>query len=268
MNIAAMAESLMAARDAALPLPLVTGTHAGFTMSDAYLLADHIRRLRIARGERPRGYKIGFTNRSIWPKYGVSAPIWAPVWDSTLHLIEGTEATVSLAGLVEPRLEPEIVFGFAKPPRAGMTEGQLADCIEWVAHGFEIVHTHFAGWRFQAPDTVADFGLHGRLLVGPRVAPGLFVSLADELAAIQLQLLRDDQMVDEGQGRAVLGGPLTALGVWVDAMLAQPHGWPIMAGDAVTTGTLTDAWPMVPGQAWQTRLSDPRLPGLRLLAAP
>ena len=35
-----------------------------------------IRRLRIARGERPLGYKIGFTNRGIWDRYGVHAPIW------------------------------------------------------------------------------------------------------------------------------------------------------------------------------------------------
>jgi 2-keto-4-pentenoate hydratase len=62
----------------------------------------------------------------------------------------------------------------------------------------------------------------------------------------------------------VLDGPLDALRIWVDAMHAQPQQWPIVAGDIVTTGTLTDAWPLAPGERWQTVLSDPRLPGLTL----
>ena len=264
MSLDTLAMELMAARDAATRLLLPTSTHPGFSLADAYAVADDIRRRRIARGERPCGYKIGFTNRSIWPKYGVFAPIWAPVWDSTLTLLDGIETRLSLAGLVQPRLEPEIVFTFARSPKAGMSEGELTVCIESVAHGFEVVHTHFDDWRFQAPDTVADFALHGRLLVGPRVPVDAFTDLSRELAALRLQLFRGDDAVDEGRGSVVLDGPLNALRLWVDAMAAQSEQWPIKGGDVVTTGTITDAWPMVAGQRWQTRLSDERLPGLTL----
>src|SRR6478609_5608243 len=65
-----------------------------------------VRQLRIARGEQPRGYKIGFTNRTIWERYGVYAPMWGPVWDTTVAPTHGTEHRASLAGLVQPRLEP------------------------------------------------------------------------------------------------------------------------------------------------------------------
>jgi 2-oxo-3-hexenedioate decarboxylase len=47
-------------------------------------------------------------------------------------------------------------------------------------------------------------------------------------------------------------------------MAAQPHQWPIGAGDVVSTGTITDAAPMAPGQRWQTRVADERLPGVTL----
>ncbi len=264
MNISALADELQRARQAAVCLPLPTATHAGFTLEQGYAVADEIRRRRIKAGERPCGYKIGFTNRGIWPKYGVHAPIWAPVWDSTLALLEGVEATLSLAGLVQPRLEPEIVFCFARSPRAGMSEAELVACIEWVAHGIEVVQTHFDAWRFQAPDTVADFGLHGRLLVGPQAPIVLFDAPGAELARLGLQLIRDGVEVDRGEGNAVLDGPLNALRLWVDAMAVQPQQWPIGPGDVVTTGTLTDAWPLQPGQSWQTHLSDTRLSGLRL----
>jgi len=49
-------------------------------------------------------------------------------------------------------------------------------------------------------------------------------------------------------------------------MLAQQHGWRIEPGHVVTTGTITDAAPMYPGQEWATRLSAKRLAGLTLRA--
>ena len=260
----ALADDLLAAYDAAAFVPLITARDAAFTMADAFVVADHARAARLARGERQLGYKIGFTNRSIWPLYGVHEPIWGPVWSTTTQLLEGAAATTSLAGLSQPRLEPEIAFGFAATPRAGMDEAALTACLAWVAHSFEIVHTHFEGWRFKAPDTVADFALHGRLFIGPRVPVTRFDDLGPALAALQVELRRDGEPVDRGEGRIVLDGPLTALRLWVDAMAAQPQRWPIAAGDVVTTGTITDAWPMFPGQVWETRLSDARLSGLRL----
>ena len=53
----------------------------------------------------------------------------------------------------------------ATPPR-GATLEQLFACVEWIAPGFEIVQSHCEGWKFGAADTVADGGLHARLLVG------------------------------------------------------------------------------------------------------
>jgi 2-oxo-3-hexenedioate decarboxylase len=262
--VRARAEALLAARAAASTLPTFTGEDASFDLDAAYAVADESRRLRLARGELTRGYKIGFTNRGIWARYGVFAPIWGPVWDTTLELVESGEARVSLAQFSQPRLEPEIMFGFASSPRAGMSEKELTGCIAWVAHGFEIVHTHFEGWRFQAADTAADFALHGRLFVGARVSMQRFADPAAELAALRVTLICDGRDVETGQASIVLGGPLTALRIWVDAMAAQPAQWPIAAGDIVTTGTITDAAPLRPGQRWQTRLDDPRLTGLVL----
>ena len=75
---------------------------------------------------------------------------------------------VPARGSREPRIEPEIVFKLAVVPAPGMGEGALLESIDWVAHGFEIVQSIFPGWKFSAPDTVAAFGLHGALLIGPR----------------------------------------------------------------------------------------------------
>jgi 2-oxo-3-hexenedioate decarboxylase len=230
----------------------------------AYAVAQRLAQLRCARGERPVGWKIGFTNRSIWARYGVHAPIWGPVWDGTAALLEGHETRVSLARFSQPRLEPEIVFGFARSPRAGMSLAELQACLAWVAHGFEIVHTHFADWRFTLPDTVADFALHGWLRVGPRVPVQGWPTLAADLSALQVELCSNGVVKDRGIGSVVLDGPLQALQQWVDAMAITTPDWRVAPGEFVTTGTITDAWPLSPGQHWQTRLSDPRLTPLSL----
>ena len=148
-------------------------------------VADVLRARRIARGDAPRGYKIGFTNRTIWPRYGVFAPIWAPVWRSTLTLLEGSEATVSLAGLVQPRLEPEIVFGFVAPPRAGMPDAEL---LAWHRNGSRTAS------RSSTPTSPNGASRRrtrwrtlrciGRLIVGPRVSVARFGRLGDELAEL------------------------------------------------------------------------------------
>ncbi len=264
MNLEALADRMLAAYDAAECLPLPSAGEPAFDLAEAYVVADAIRARRIARGERPVGYKIGFTNRGIWERYGVYAPIWGPVWDSTSSFIDGSEMRVSLAPLVQPRLEPEVAFGFRATPRAGMTEAELVDCLDWVAHSFEIVHTHYDGWRVTAADSVADFALHGHLFIGPRVPVEHYASLGAELAALQIELCQDERIVDRCRASIVLDGPLTALRLWVDAMASQPHAWPICPGDVVTTGTITDAWPLAPGEHWHTRSSDARLVGLHL----
>ena len=266
-RVAARARQLLDALDRASTLVTFTAREPSFDLAQAFAVADELRRLRIARGEVPLGYKIGFTNRGIWARYGVFAPIWGPVWNTTVERVDSTATSISLAPFAEPRLEPEIMFGLARAPEAGMSTGDLAGCIEWIAHGYEIVHTHFPGWRFAAADTVADFALHGRLFVGPRVPVARFADAGDiaaQLAAVRVTLCCDGREVEEGGADIVLDGPLNALRLWVDAMSVQAERWPIRAGDIVTTGTITDAAPLAAGQCWQTQLSDPRLEGMTL----
>jgi 2-keto-4-pentenoate hydratase len=237
----------------------------GATFDDvpaAYQVALAVRALRVARGEKPVGYKIGFTNRTIWPRYAVFAPIWGTVYDSTLVRDGGA---VPVRGLCQPRLEPEVAFGIAHSPPTQPTLEHLFPCIEWLAPSFEIVHSHQADWKFSAAETVADGALHGRLWVGQRLplhavaASG--IALDARLSNIQVQLRRGDTVVDEGDGARVLDGPLHALHHFVLEMQRCPGAPQLQAGDVVTTGTWTDAWPVHAGERWRAEFGAP-LPAL------
>ena len=226
----------------------------------AYQTALQVRQLRINRGEQPRGYKIGFTNRSIWSRYNVSAPVWGTVWNTTLAFCEG-EATLDLAGRCQPRIEPEAVFGIRTTPPVNPTLDALFDCIEWVAPGFEIVQSHSANWKFNAASAVAGGALHSHLLVGRRVAVAAIATLAgafnQALASCQLALYRDATLTERGQGSNVLGGPLLALLYFLNE-LRQCQGAPdLKPGDVITTGTWTDAWPVAAGETWRAEFDAP-----------
>jgi 2-oxo-3-hexenedioate decarboxylase len=230
---------------------------AGLTTPQAYRAAALVRDARIGRGERVVGRKIGFTNRTIWDEYAVHAPIWGYVYDRTLHdLAEPADA----AGLVEPRIEPEIVFGLGRDLKSGADAAEIAAAIAWVAHGFEIVQSLYPGWRFAAADTVAAFGLHGGLWVGPRrpLRPG------DDLENFEIALSRNGVLADRGRGSNVLDGPLHALRRLVEVLKDDPDHPPLAAGEIVTTGTLTRAFPISPGEVWTTELIGIDLPGARL----
>lgn len=232
-------------------------------VAQAYQQALAARAERIARGARPRGFKIGFTNRNIWPRYKVFGPIWGTVWDSTLSFCDG-EGQVSLAGTSEPRIEPEAVFGIAATPPLDPTAEQLFDCIEWVAPGFEVVQPPSPGWRFTPEQTVAFGGLHAHLLVGPRrsvreVAPDAD-ALQNALALAGVRLAHGDDEIDRGVGANVLGNPLQALRHFVAELRACPGAPDLQPGDVVTTGTWTDAWAVAPGEHWTARFDAPLVP--------
>src|ERR1700758_2224907 len=111
-----------------------------FDLQGAYQAAALVKGMRESRGELPLGRKIGFTNRTIWAEYGVYAPIWGYVYDTTMQKL-GAGAVLPLAGLAEPRIEPEIVFGLATAPAPDMDDDALFSCLDWVAHGFEVVQS-------------------------------------------------------------------------------------------------------------------------------
>ena len=236
-----------------------------FDLTVAYAAAQTVHRNRLQEGAVAVGRKIGFTNRNIWDEYGVHEPIWGYVYDRTLiHATAGC-LDLSLAPYVEPKIEPEIAFGFAATPPITADTARILGCIDWIAHGFEIVQSHYPGWKFQAADTVADAGLHGCLVLGePRPLASLGTEVIEALQSFSIDLYCDERLRDRGSGSNVLGSPLAALAHLIALLASQPQCEPIARGDIVTTGTLTAAYDARAGQVWRTDLQGLALPGLSL----
>jgi 2-oxo-3-hexenedioate decarboxylase len=241
-----------------------TSRPAGLTLDDSYRIIALLNRRFEARGDKRLGRKIGFTNRTIWQQYNVYAPIWGYIYDSTVHDLSNTPS-LPLPRFTEPRIEPEVVFGLRRAPASDMDETALLSCVDWIAHGFEIVQSIFPQWKFSAADTVAANGVHGALLIGPRHKIGSQVAEWEKvLSAFEIDLLCDGRIIDHGRSGNVLGGPVSALRHLVDLLARDEINPPLAGGEVVTTGTLTRAMPVRSGETWSTALEGISLAGIQV----
>jgi 2-oxo-3-hexenedioate decarboxylase len=227
----------------------------GFTQDQGDRVRPLLRKAFETRGERIVGRKVGFTNRRIWPEYGVSAPNWGFVTDRTLYDLTTTQS-LPAANYVEPKIEPEIMFGLDSAPSPQMDDAALLDCIEWVALGYEIVQSIYPNWKFAAPDTAAANAMHGALLIGERhlVAPRRREWLR-ELAEFKIELLCNGKVTDRGEAANVLDGPLKVLAYLTEMLSRDRYNPPLAAREILSTGTLTRAFDIKAGETWTAQVS-------------
>ncbi|MCR9254948.1 MAG: hypothetical protein NXI16_02515 [Alphaproteobacteria bacterium] len=251
------ATQLIHAFDARQPLTPFSIEDPDFDLAEGYRTAAALRDLR---GRAVAGRKIGFSNTAIWPLYGVSAPMWGWMYQDSVHL-DGDPAVIDAADHPEPRIEPEILLHLAKAPRSDMDEAALLDCIDWIGTGFEIVTSPYAGWSFKLADAVAAGALHGGFVLGDLVATAAFDGWIEGLKSATLTLSCNGEEKATGRMNTVLGSPLLALKEILAVIEADPEAPLVEVGEVIATGTVTDAFPILAGQHWASRIEGLPLKG-------
>ena len=245
----------------------------GLDLPTAYAIERELVRMRGAAGHRSVGVKVGYANKALWRALKLETLVWAHMYDDTVRYAHGNAAALSLARMISPRIEPEIVFKMKAPIGAGITEAVAAgiteavaagiteavaalQAVEWLALGFEIIDCPYADWKYQPADFVAAYGLHAALIVGePHPVTAANISeLVEQLPTFKVRLSRDgmSERADdiEGSGRNSLRSPALCLAELASAMAKQKGAEPLAAGDLVSSGTLTDSTPIQPGATW------------------
>jgi 2-oxo-3-hexenedioate decarboxylase len=257
---------LMLARDGVRLVRKPSHFGSGLTLEYAYKIGRGLHERLSDRGFQPIGRKIGFTNRILWEQFQVSEPVWAYMYRQTVHFVRENHQRLSLTRMVAPRLEPEIVLKLRSVPSGEHSVEELAMCIEWAAIGFEIVDTHFADWRFTAAEAVADFGLHGALVVGTswRVDAEVPRHVATALQSVKVSLKGSHEFIADGEGGNALGSPLLALGFLARVLSGQAWTSPLMPGDVIATGTLTAVPYVRGGESYRVEVAGAPLAPLQL----
>ncbi len=214
------------------------------SLQDAYDVAGLVKE---SLGLPPEiGKKIGFTNRNIWDVYNVNEPIWGSITSKSVSFTETNFQKVDLSQFCEPRIEPEVVICLREKPRH--SDEDLNICIDWIAPGFEIVDSIYPNWSFALPDTIASGGLHGCLVVGKKLI--INNDVERDLADLKVRLFKGASFEEEGTGANVLDGPVSAIRHLHKSLAGIKNQVLLSPGNIITTGTMTDAKPVLPGEKW------------------
>src|SRR6478735_8874440 len=169
----------------------------GLDLATAYAVEHELMHLRQAEGHRTVGVKVGFANKAMWRALKLDTLVWGHMYDDTVRFSKNDEATLSIGAMVQPKIEPEIVFKLrsAIPPDADAATALAS--VEWLTIGFEIIDSVYPDWKFTPIDFVASYGLHAGLIVGSplQVTAADIPSLVDQLASFTVTLQKNGAAV-------------------------------------------------------------------------
>ncbi len=195
------------------------------------------------------GRKIGFTNRNIWNIYNVDQPIWGPITKDSVSFFESNFLEIDLSQFCEPRIEPEIVVCLKQTPKGGSENTEIY--LDWIAPGFEIVDSIYPNWKFSLTDAIASGGLHGCLVVGRKFKVN--DRTERDLIDVIVSLYKSGRLEEAGTGANVLDGPVSAIQYLNIGLSKIKNQDALVAGDIITTGTMTDAKPIFSKEKWSAR---------------
>ena len=180
------------------------------------------------------GRKVGYANKAMWRVLKLDTLVWTHIYDDTVHDAPSGARSLSIARMVSPKIEPEVVVKL-KAPLGGDVKDPAAvlGAVEWLALGFEIIDTVYPDWKFQPADFVAVYGLHAALVVGPhRIVDAVSIPrLVDQLSAFKLRLSKNGQIVAEGGGKNALRSPALCVAELASATARQLQPELLAAGE-------------------------------------
>lgn len=204
--------------------------------------------LPAAAGRPVVGWKIAATSAAGQAHIGVDGPLAGRILDRFVHPVG---ATLTLAGNRMRVVEPEFAFriGRALPPRAvAYAVDEVAAAVATLHPAFELPDSRFADFvHAGAAQLIADDACCGRFAFGP-AAPDDWRALDLAAHPVHATVHGADgrpRYARDGEGRALLGGPLLAL-AWLANELSR-LGVGLRAGDWASCGTCMVPLQIEPG---------------------
>lgn len=241
----ALARRLDEAWENRKPIPPLSETDGLQSVEDAYAVQSSWSELRLSRGERIIGRKIGLTSKGMQEQMGVNEPDYGSLWDSRYFPARGGRVEIPTETFLQPRLEGEIAFLIGKPlAGTSATPQEVLAATEALAVAVEVVDSRIEDWRIKLADTIADNASYGGFTLGPWSR-----SLREaELRTLGMFIHQNGEPVIQALGAAALGGPARAA-AWLVRKLTS-FGVSLNPGDIVLSGSLGGAVPVKKGDVF------------------
>jgi len=231
LQIEQCALNLNEAMDERKTLKPLTTQYPDLTIDDAYRISLAFLDIRLNKGEKVIGKKIGLTSEVVQKMLGVHQPDFGFLTD-TMYYPSGAEIVLNKA-LIQAKSEGEIAFKL-KDDLVGpnVTANDVLAATEQVFACFEIVDSRIDNWQIKIQDTVADNASCGIFVMSEQGVDPKTVDFEN----CQMTIKNKGEVVATGQGSAALGSPLNCV-AWLANTLSE-YDIPLKAGDIILSGSL------------------------------
>jgi 2-keto-4-pentenoate hydratase len=230
-DISAAASALAEAERRRAPIEPLTARYPNLDLAGAYAIQLRNVRRRLDGGEQVRGHKVGLTAMAMQELFGVDEPDYGHLLES-MFIADG--AVVSRERFIDAQVEVEPAFILGADLHGpGITPDDVVAATSSVVPSLEIIDSRIVDWTIKLEDTVADNGSSAAVVLGSTPIPLDSGALAD--AAVQLVI--DDEVIERGSTRDILGHPAIAVAWLANALARFDIGFD--AGHVVLPGTCT-----------------------------
>ncbi|HWD03305.1 MAG TPA: fumarylacetoacetate hydrolase family protein [Amycolatopsis sp.] len=204
----------------------------------AYRVQNELVRLRVARGERLVGGKLGLTSKAKQRAMGVDKPLYGLV---TSGMARPSGTRLALSELVHPRVEPEVAFVLGQALEGpDVTIADVLAATRHVCPALDVIDSRYEGFAFKHLDAIADNASSAVFALGDDFSPP-----PPELTLTGCVLEVDGQVIESAAGAAVMGQPAAAVAFMANQLALR--GGRLEAGWVVLSGGLTAPVPLKPG---------------------
>ena len=229
----------------------LTFDYPDMDMADAHAVQDAWIAMKLARGARIRGRKIGLTSRAMQRAMNIDEPDYGTLLDDMFF---DDAAEIETASFLDPRVEVEISF-VLKDSLQGtdVTVDEVLAASEAVYPSLELIAARSyrldpeTGRTRSVVDTIADNAASAGVVLGRKG----FGPAAVDLPWAGGVLYRNGEVEETGLAAAVMGHP--AHGVCWLARRFAAHGIALKPGDVILSGSFTQP---VPARAGDEFLAD------------
>lgn len=224
------AASLLNAEDSKKIIPQLSKTYPEIELQDSYLIQKYWAALRMKRGAKMIGHKIGLTSRAMQMASKITEPDYGHLLDDMLYR-DGSQ--INASRFMAPRLEVELAFVMGQDLKGDNV--QIYDVLratEYVTPALEIID-----YRTEVPraitDTIADNAASGGMIIGGRTVRPMDIDIRWVGATLSLNGIIEES----GVSAAIMGHPAAGVAWLVNKLNSVGEG--LKAGQVVLAGSFT-----------------------------
>ena len=234
-QIAQASQALENAELTKTPIRMLSLTYPGITIDEAYAIQRAWIALKLAKGRRIKGHKIGLTSKAMQNAVGINEPDFGALLDDMFYY-DGQD--IPTDRFIGTRVEAELAF-VLKHRLTGpeCTIFDVLNATDYVTPALEILDTRVQRLDPETKatrkvmDTIADNAANAALVVGGRP----FKPDAIDLHWVPVLCFRNGQLEETGVAAGVLNHPANGV-AWLANRL-HAHGVALEPGQLILSGS-------------------------------